>query len=297
MLTAETLRGVYSAIVTPFKGNESVDEDALRKQTEYVVENGCHAIMSTGGTGEFAHMSRDERKEATAIIVDQTAGRIPIIAGTAGCSTREAIFLAQDAQEAGASAAILTPPYYFKIPESGLKRHFFDVAEAIDVPVVLYNNPLYTGNPMSPQLMVDVMEHGNIIGGKLSQDDMGQLVETIRLAGDRVSINTGIDSQFYPALCVGSRGIFSTASCVIPRLMADIYDHFVAGRHVEALDLHMKVQVLNRFLEYDPGYVAPAKEALAMLGLPSGPPRRPLPDLTPEERSGVKSALEQLGML
>ncbi|MCH7569334.1 MAG: 4-hydroxy-tetrahydrodipicolinate synthase [Deltaproteobacteria bacterium] len=297
MLTAETLRGVYSAIVTPFKSDESIDEQALRKQTEYVVENGCHAIMSTGGTGEFPHMSREERKEATAIIVDQTGGRIPVIAGTAGCSTREAICLAQDAQEVGASAAILTPTYYFKIPESGLNQHFSDVAGAVDIPVVIYNNPLYTGNPMSPQLMADIMQHPNIIGGKLSQNDMGQLVETIRLTSGQVSVNTGIDSQFYPALCVGSRGIFSTASCVIPRAMVDIYDHFMAGRHEQARVLHMKVQVLNRFLEYDPGYVAPAKEALAMLGIPCGAPRKPLPNLTPEEREGVKNALKQLKML
>ena len=118
MLTAETLRGVYSAIVTPFKGNESVDEDALRKQTEYVVENGCHAIMSTGGTGEFAHMSRDERKEATAIIVDQTAGPHSRHCGNGGCSTREAIFLAQDARRSAPRPRSYSP-LYFKIPEMG----------------------------------------------------------------------------------------------------------------------------------------------------------------------------------
>ena len=296
-LTAETLRGVYSAIVTPFKSDETIDEEALRKQTEYVIDNGCHAIMSTGGTGEFPHMTRAERKEATSIIVDQTGGRIPVIAGTAGGSTREAVFLSQDAQEVGAAAAILTPTYYFKIPEACLKQHFFDVAESEDISVVIYNNPLYTGNPMSPQLMAEIMRHPNIIGGKLSQDDMGQLVETIRLTCGSVSVNTGIDSQFYPALCVGSQGIFSTASCVIPKQMAEIYDHFTAGRHEEARALHMKVQVLNRFLEYDPGYVAPAKEALAMLGIPCGDARKPLPPLTDEERAGVKAALQELGLL
>jgi 4-hydroxy-tetrahydrodipicolinate synthase len=297
MLTAETLRGVYSAIVTPFKADETIDEQALRKQTEYVVENGCHAIMSTGGTGEFPHMTREERKEANAIIADQAGDRIPIIAGTAGCSTREAIFLSQDAQEAGAAAVILTPTYYFKIPEDGLKQHFIDVAGAVDVPVVVYNNPLYTGNPMSPSLIAETLKHPGIIGSKQSQDDMGHLVETLRIAGKDVSINTGIDSQFYPALCVGARGIFSTASCVIPRQMADIYNHFLAGRHEDARELHMKVQVLNRFLEYDPGYVAPAKEALEMLGIPCGAPRKPLPSLTKEQRAGVKNALKELGLL
>ncbi len=128
MLTAETLRGVYAAIVTPFQDDETLDEKALRKQTDYVIENGVHAIMSTGGTGEFPHLSREERKDATAVVVDQSGGSVPVIAGTAGCSTREAIALSQDAQEAGAAAAILTPTYYFKIPAEGLKRHFIEVA-------------------------------------------------------------------------------------------------------------------------------------------------------------------------
>ena len=297
VLTAATLRGVYSAIVTPFRADETIDEPALRKQTEYVVENGCHAIMATGGTGEFPHMSREERKQATAIIVDQAGGRIPVIGGTAGCSTREAIFLSQDAQEVGAAAVILTPTYYFKIPEAGLRQHFIDVANAVDVPVIVYNNPLYTGNPLSPALIADILRHPNVIGSKQSQDDMGHLVETLRITGDDVSVNTGIDSQFYPALCVGAKGIFSTASCVIPRLMVDIYEHFVAGRHEEARELHMKVQVLNRFLEYDPGYVAPAKEALEMLGIPCGAPRRPLPSLTAEQRAGLRGALRELWLL
>ncbi|MFQ5693351.1 MAG: dihydrodipicolinate synthase family protein [Nitrospinota bacterium] len=297
MLTAESLRGVYAAIVTPFGEDERLDEKALRRQTDYVIENGVHAIMSTGGTGEFPHLSREERRDVTAVVVEAAAGRAPVIAGTAGCSTREAVALSQDAQQAGAAAVILTPTFYFKTPPEGLKRHFIDVADALDVPVVVYNNPLYTGNPMPPPLIAGLLEHPRIIGCKQSEDDMGQLVEVIRLANGRASVNTGIDSQFYPALCAGARGIFSTAAAVIPRQMADIYDHFTSGRHAEARELHMKVQVLNRFLEYDPGYVAPCKEALAMLGIPCGPVRKPLPPPPDEERAGVRGALEELGLL
>ena len=126
---------------------------------------------------------------------------------------------------------------------------------------------------------------------------MGQLVEVLRLAPASFSVNTGIDSQFYPALCVGARGIFSTAASVIPRQMVEIYRLAMQGDHEAARHLHLKVQVLNRFLEYDPGYVAPCKEALEMLGIPVGSPRMPMPRLTDQERAGVRGALKELGLL
>ena len=108
---------------------------------------------------------------------------------------------------------------------------------------------------------------------------------------------TGIDSQFYPALCTGAKGIFSTAACVVPRMMVGIYDAFQNGKHPEAFSQHMKLQTLNRFLEYDPGYVAPCKEALKMMGLPSGPVRRPLPSLTSTQMKDLKAALKELGLI
>ena len=296
-MDAERLRGVYPAIVTPFTADDRVDEAALARVTDYVVEGGVHAIMSTGGTGEFPHLDRQERKRATEIIVCQARGRVPIIAGTAGASTREVIHLSQDAQVAGASAVILTPPYYFQLPASSLVEHFRLVADEIDIPVVVYNNPLYTGNNLTPRNIADLSTHSRIIGCKQSNADMGQLVEVLRLAPSSFSVNTGIDSQFYPALCVGARGIFSTAASVIPRQMVEIYRLTVHGEHDAARSLHMKVQVLNRFLEYDPGYVAPCKEALEMLGIRVGSPRRPMPSLTEEERAGVRAALKELELI
>jgi 4-hydroxy-tetrahydrodipicolinate synthase len=296
-MDAEKLRGVYPAIVTPFTADDRLDEAALAKVTTYVIQGGVHAIMSTGGTGEFPHLDRQERKRATEIIVREARGRVPIIAGTAAASTREAIHLSQDAQEVGAAAVILTPPFYFQLPAPSLVEHFRLIASEVDIPVVVYNNPLYTGNNLSPQNIAELSAHKRIIGCKQSNADMGQLVEVLRLAPSTFSVNTGIDSQFYPALCVGARGIFSTAASVIPRQMVEIYRLTMNGDHEAARALHMKVQVLNRFLEYDPGYVAPCKEALEMLGIRVGPPRSPMPALTDGERAGVRAALQELGLL
>ena len=291
------LKGVIPAIVTPFGEDERVDESALQAVTKYVVDNGVHGIMTTGGTGEFPLLSREEKKLVTQNVVIASDGKVPIIAGTAACSTREAILLTEDSAEVGAAAAIITPPFYFILPDEALFHHYVEIAKNSPIPVVVYNNPLYTGNNLSPDLIAGLAKVDNIIGLKQSQSDLGQLVESLRLAGEIISICTGIDSQFYAALCVGATGIFSTAATVCPRQMVELYEHTIAGRHSEALALHNRLQKLNIYLEYDPGYVAPAKEALNMLGLQVGKVRSPLPSLTEDEKSGVREALVSLDLL
>ncbi|HEX9015904.1 MAG TPA: 4-hydroxy-tetrahydrodipicolinate synthase [Chloroflexota bacterium] len=297
MLTSNDVRGVIAAIVTPFDGQGRLSPSGLRSVVDYVVAGGVSAIMTTGGTGEFPNLLREERKEVARIVADQVKGRIPVIAGTAACSTNETLMLIEDAAEAGADAAIVVAPYYFKLPEDALYQYYMDLGDRSKLPVILYNNPLYTGNNMSAALMSKMASHERIIGVKQSNSNMGELVELVRMAGEQMAVTTGIDSQFYPALSIGATGIFSTAASVIPREMVQVYDLFQKGEREQALRLHMKLQLLNRFLEYDPGYVAPAKEALTMMGLPAGPVRRPLPDLTEEERRGVRDALVALGLL
>jgi 4-hydroxy-tetrahydrodipicolinate synthase len=299
MVGPADLRGVVPAIPTPFTpGGHEVDEAALRRVVRHVVDGGVHGIMTTGGTGEFVHLSREERAQVTEIVVAEAAGAAPVFAGTAACSTWEVIALIEDAAAAGADAAILTPPFYFGIPEDMLFRHFADVAAAGLLPVVVYNNPLYTGNPLGPQLIASLMELENVIGLKQSNDDLGALVEALRLAEPTGrSLCTGIDSQFYAALCVGARGIFSTAAAIVPSQMVRLYDLVQTGDHAGALEQHRLLQPLNRFLEYDPGYVSPTKEALEMMGMSCGPVRRPLPDFPESERPALREALAALGAL
>jgi 4-hydroxy-tetrahydrodipicolinate synthase len=299
MIRADALKGVIPAIPTPFTADgAAVDEAALRRVVRHVVDGGVHGIMTTGGTGEFPHLSREERRRVTEEVVAEAAGAVPVYAGTAACGTWEAIALMEDAAGAGANAAILTPPFYFRIPDNELYRHFADVAQAGVLPVVVYNNPLYTGNNLSPALIAALMELDNVIGLKQSNDDLGQLVEALRLAeGSGRSLLTGIDSQFYAALCVGARGIFSTAAAIVPAEMVRLYELSQNGDHPGAAAQHKRLQPLNRFLEYDPGYVSPTKEALTMMGLDCGPVRRPLPDFPETERPALRAALAGLGAL
>jgi len=288
--------GVIPAIPTPFSSDGGwVDEAALRQIVRHVLDGGVHGIMTTGGTGEFPHLSREERRRVTEIVVSETAGAAPVYAGTAACSTWEAIALGEDAATAGAHAAILTPPFYFRIPDEMLYRHFADVVASEALPVVVYNNPLYTGNNLSPALIASLMDLDGVVGLKQSNDDLGQLVDALRLAETSGrSLCTGIDSQFYAALCVGARGIFSTAAAIVPAQVVRLYDLVQEGDHNTALEQHRQLQPLNRFLEYDPGYVSPTKEALEMLGLDCGPVRRPLPDFPEGERAALRKALDTL---
>jgi len=297
MVRGSDVRGVIPALVTPFTKKDEVDLKGVEAITKYLVENGAHGLMPVGGTGEFPSLLREEKRDVIAAVARVAKGKIPIVAGTAACSTREVILLSNEAHEAGADAVIVTAPYYFKLPEATLVRHYATVAANIGCPLFVYNNPLYTGNPMGPEMLARLLGEQNIIGVKNSSPDMGQLVEMIRLSPEGRSLCTGIDSQFYPALCVGASGIFSTAAGVVPAQMVKLYDLAMNGKNAEALALSMKLQALNKYLEYDPGYVAPAKEALNLLGLPGGYLRGPLPELTAEERAGVKAALKAIGAL
>lgn len=297
MQTGSKLRGVVVAIVTPFTEDGKLDEENLKRITSYLLGKGVHGIMTTGGNGEGPHLLREEKKAVTQIVVKTVKGQIPVIAGTAACSTMETILLTKDAAEVGADAAIVTPPFYFILPDNCLYEHYERLAASVDIPVIVYNNPLYTGNNLRPELIAKLADIDGIIGLKQSNADLGQLVEVIRLVGDKISILTGIDSQFYPSLCAGSKGIFSTAACVVPQQMVDLFNAFVKGNHKAASAIHMKLQGLNRFFEYDPGYVAPCKEALIMLGLPAGPVRKPLPHLTEQHRAQIRQALSDLGLL
>jgi dihydrodipicolinate synthase/N-acetylneuraminate lyase len=297
----QAIRGVIPAIVTPIDTSGNVDLAATARLTRWLVDSGVHGIMTTGGTGEFPHLDRDERRELTRAVAQETAGKVPVIAGTAACSTREALLLCEDAASVGANAVISVPPYYFPLPDAAIASFFKVLADGSSLPVFAYNNPLYTGNAMSPALIADVLSHDNVVGLKQSSSDLGQLVEVIHeirvVRGLSRALFTGVDSQFAAAVAVGADGIYSTASGIIPAAIVRLYSLAAAPDPKAAAELQLELQPLNRFLEYDPGYVAPAKEALRMLGIEVGDPRAPLPRLSPDERSRLTAALSQLGAM
>jgi len=297
MLKPSQLKGIIPAMVTPFTPDDELDVKGIRRLVQYLISNRVHGIMTTGGNGEFPHLTADERKKVLQTVVEEANGKVPVIACTTACSTRETIMLTKHAKDAGADASIVVQPYYFPLPDKALHDYYKSVAEAVDLPLVVYNNPGYTKNNISPALMAQIAKVDGVIGLKQSNYDISQTTEIIRLVGNKISVLTGIDSQLYATMCIGARGVFSTAACAIPAQMVELYEAFLKGDHKKAYDLQIKLHVLNRFFEYDPGYVAPCKEALMAMGLPGGHSRKPLPPLTDEEKRQIRAALKTLGLL
>lgn len=297
MLNASELKGIIAAVVTPFTPKDELDQPGLQRLLHHLVECGVHGIMTTGGNGEFPHLLADERRQVLQTTVDSVKGKVPIIACTTACSVKETIMNTKHAESVGADAAIIVPPYYYKLPPDQIYQYYKSIAEKTKLPIVVYNNPGYTGNPIPPNLSVKILAIKGVIGLKQSEYDISQMMEILRQTDERVSILTGIDSQLFPALCIGGKGIFSTAACVVPRQMVKLYDTFNRGDIKTALKIQTELQILNRFFEYDPGYVAPCKEALKMMGLPGGNVRAPLPPLTEDEKVQIKNALARLGLV
>ncbi len=296
VLTNESLRGVIVAIITPFKDNYELDVNGLKTLTSYLIDSGVHGIMTTGGNGEFPHLLPEERFKVLEAVREVTPSNVPVIACVSSCNLKEVLTYVKHATDVGADGVISTPPYYYKLPPESLFEFYKELSEGSELPLIVYNNPAYTGHNITPRLMSEIASLDNVIGMKQSNSDIGQTSEIIRLVGHKISVLTGIDSQFYSTLCIGGRGVFSTAACVVPRQMVRLYDEYVRGNYKEAFEIHLMLQELFKFFEYEPGYVAPCKEALKIIGLPSGPVRKPLPSLTPKEVEELKSVLNKLGV-
>jgi 4-hydroxy-tetrahydrodipicolinate synthase len=252
--------------------------------------------MTTGGNGEFPHLLMEERKRVVEVVREKSPSQVPVIACVSACGSRESIILAKHAEDVGSDAVILTPPYYFRLPEDSVFEHYRLVADSVNIQTIVYNNPSYTGHNITPALMRRLVGIDGIIGMKQSHPDIGQISQILHSLSNKISILTGIDTQLFPTLCIGARGVFSTAACVYPRQMVDLYNDFMNGKIQEARKMHEKLLEANMFFEYDPGYVAPCKEALKMIGLPGGSVRSPMPNLAKSDRASLRRALLKAGL-
>lgn len=288
-------QGSIVAIVTPFKDNK-LDEKALTDLIEWHIAEGTHAIVPCGTTGESATLEYEEHYRVIELTVQVVNGRIPVIAGTGANSTSETIMMTGKAKEIGADGALLVVPYYNKPTQEGLYRHYKAVAEAVDIPQVLYNVPGRTALNMLPSTVARLADLKNIVAIKEASGDLAQVSEVIRLCGDKINVLSGDDFTTFPAMALGVKGTISVSANVAPKDLSNMCQSMLDGNIEEAKKLHFKLEPLNKgmFIETNPISV---KTALSLMGKIEEEMRLPLCPMAAENKEKLKNILIDYGVI
>lgn len=292
-------KGVFPALVTPFvKKTENVDEDAYRRLVRYCLPN-VNGLVTSGTTGEFPYLTRDEKRRLVEIGVEEAAGK-PVIAGCGASSTREALALTRDAGDAGAAAALIVTPYFLHPSDKGIYQHFYEIATSVDLPIILYNIPQVMDAYLPRTVVEDLADIPNVIGLKDSSGNLTYTMELLEYAGDRIDVFVGHDEVALPALAGGVSGFILASANVYPEIWQEVIRLVGEGRLDEARAVQRRVQKLSRIFCRHGGGVA-VKAALKLMGLDMGPPRKPLMAvggaLVHETRAEIRLELEKLGKL
>jgi 4-hydroxy-tetrahydrodipicolinate synthase len=291
---ALTLSGMFTAVVTPFQADGSLDLPALARHVEWQIENGVSGLVPCGSTGEAATLSHEEHVRVVRHVVEVAAKRVPVIAGTGSNSTREAIELTAAARSAGADGALLISPYYNKPTQEGIFEHYRTVALETGLPLVIYNIPGRTMSRIDSETTARLSRVPGIVGLKESGGDLEASAATILASAPDFSVVSGDDALTLPMLAIGGRGVISTVSNLAPRAMGDLVRAFQNGDLAGARRLHYALLPVIRaiFVETNP---IPVKTALAILGrIPNAVLRLPLTEMAKKNRDRLEAAIAEL---
>ena len=290
--------GVATALITPFHEDLSVNYEKLAELIDKQIEDGVDALVICGTTGEAATLTEEEHMEVIRSAAKMINGRIPMIAGTGSNSTATAIKMSKEAEEAGADAVLLVSPYYNKGTQQGIYEHFADTANAINIPVVLYNIQGRTGVNIEPATIARLAKDvPNIVAVKEASGNISQVAKIRKMTDpETFSIYSGNDDQVVPLMSLGGSGVISVASHVIPGVMHKMVMDYLAGDVKSACELQIRyLNLMNAlFCEVNP---IPVKEALNILGYEVGPFRKPLTPMSPEHRELVIRELKAAGLM
>ncbi len=288
--------GAGVAIITPMHSDGSINYPELGRIIEDQIQNSTDAIIICGTTGEASTMPDAEHLECIEYAVKKAAGRIPVIAGTGSNDTNHAIELSKEAAKLGVDAILQVTPYYNKTSQAGLIRHFTSVADAVSVPVMLYNVPSRTGVNISPATCKELSKHPNIVAIKEASGNISQVAEIHALCKDDLAIYSGCDDQIVPVLSLGGKGVISVLSNVAPKQTHDICQLWFDGKVKESLEIQMHFLEVCKQLFCDVNPI-PAKAAMNLLGYQAGSCRLPLVDLDDSHTQILKKAMEDAGLL
>ena len=293
MKKIKDLQGCGTALVTPFKANGKLDEEALRKLVDFQITEGIDFLVPCGTTGENPTLTLEEHLRVVEIVVEQARGKVPIIAGAGGYNTAKVIEMANKIADLGVDGLLSVTPYYNKPTQEGLYQHYKTIAEAVNLPIILYNVPGRTSTNLLPDTVVRLSEIDNIIGIKEASGNISQIGELAVKVPKDFKIISGDDANALPIISFGGVGLISVVSNQVPRMMVELIHLCLKGNFKKAMELQRKLYKLMKlnFIETNP---IPVKAGLAMMGMIEEKYRLPLVPMKDENREKLRLALEEL---
>lgn len=297
MKAVKKFEGVYCVLVTPFKEDESLDEERMRAHIDRVISGGVDGITVGGSTGEFASLSEEEREALIKLVIDHVNGRVPVIAGGMAPSTKETIRWCKFAEEAGADGLMVVSPYYGSITDEALYQHFKKVAESVNIPIMPYNNTDTSGNDLVPDIIIRLVKEGKINYVKETVDT--RRMQIIKEAcGDEINIFTGVDDLMFQAFLLGGGGCVSGGANAVPEVVEKLYNLIVKENNIKAArELWYKYVPLTALFEGAKVWIPTLKAACEIVGDPVGPPRRPLLPASDRDKENIRRLLKNIGAL
>ena len=288
--------GAGVAIVTPMNEDGSINYEEFGKIIDFQIENGTDAIIVCDTTGESSTMTDEEHKECIRYCVERVAKRVPVIAGTGSNDTAYAIELSKEAESLGADGLLVVTPYYNKSTQRGLVAHFTAIADAVNIPIILYNIPGRTGVNIAIDTYKQLGKHKNIVAVKEASGNLSYIAKLIAECGDLLDVYSGNDDQIVPIMSLGGKGVISVLSNVMPKEAHQIAQYCLDNNCAEAAKLQIKLLkfINNLFIEVNP---IPVKEAMNMAGWKCGIGRMPLYPMADENRQILKDSMAELGLL
>jgi 4-hydroxy-tetrahydrodipicolinate synthase len=289
-------KGSLVALITPMRADGSMDTKAFQDLVEWQIAEGTQGLIPVGTTGESPTLSHDEHKRMVELCVEAARGRVPVIAGTGSNSTAEAVELTRHAKQAGADAALVVTPYYNKPTQEGLYLHFMAIADAVELPIVIYNIPPRSVIDMSVETMARLAKHPNIVGVKDATANLTRPLHTRRACGPEFCQLSGEDHTALAFLASGGQGCISVTANVAPRLCREMHDAWAGGRLAEAIAIQDRLTPLHdaMFCETSPG---PVKYAASLLGKGTDRCRLPLAPVAEASRTRIRAAMVESGLL
>lgn len=288
--------GAGVAIVTPMHADGTVNYEKLGEIIDFQIENQTDCIVICGTTGESATLNHEEHVKVISYAVERTNHRIPVMAGAGSNDTAYAVKLCKEAKEAGADALLSVTPYYNKTSQAGLIRHFNTIADATDLPIVLYNVPSRTGTCIAPSTYLELSKHPNIVATKEASGNISDIAKTRALCGDNLQMYSGDDNQIVPIMSLGGIGVISVLSNILPRQTHEICKLWLDGKTKESAEMQLKyLNLMNAmFIDVNP---IPVKEAMNLMGMEVGPCRLPLVGLSEASHEQLRNTLKQYQLI